>query len=237
MTAASAAMTWAMVQYSRAKMAGTDPGGWLSAYAMGWAAILSILVVFIGEEPGALRRNLPLLVIFPLGWFALHALVLHFGMALRDAPAVPVPPGSDDVAPPPPPTLIQRIVGAVKTIVWIFFALVIIGIGEAIPALKNLDRNLAPHRERITAVLITLLFAGFALFMGGILRLVLRGKGNKVIITGVLLSILTACAFGIALGPPGLKLLVMLTVAYAVLRIFISMWHRTRRRPSGRRSR
>ena len=100
--------------------------------------------------------------------------------------------------------------------------LLVIAIGESIPALHHLDEALAPHRESLRTICIAAIALGFAMFMGGILHLVLRqGKPSSVITGGVVLASLAGAALLIATATPGLKLLVILVCAYVFFRIFV----------------
>lgn len=256
----SIAMVVAMVRYSRAVLASQEPGIWFTAYLLSWAGIIASLVFLLDD---ALERNLAILIAFPLGWFALHALILRFGIALRDAPPPPARPrvfedveDVEDVIgepPPPPLTLTERVI-AWLIVTWrklrsVLVALVIIVIGQQLGFLHQIDRALAPYRSRLVTILALLIALGFALFMGGIIRFVLRGGQSGqttlhavldswrdgtwtsnvyfIIVAGVFLWLVSAAALGIVVLPPGLKLLVILTIAYTIFRIATAALSRT----------
>lgn len=253
------AMVFAMVQFSRAHLAARDPGLWRAAYLLLWVAILAILVVFLGD---ALEKNLPILIAVPLGWFALHALILRFAGALRDAPPPPPRPRPPDeeeeedalAEPEPPPlSLTERaviwVIGTWRMARSVLLALVIIVVGQQLGFLHQIDRELAPHRSRVVTLLVVLIAAGFALFMGGIIRFVVRGgqsgqttlqevvdswrdgtwTGNVYffIVAGVFLWLISAAALGIVVLPPGLKLLILLAIAYSTIRLLLALRSRS----------
>ena len=235
---ASLAMVYAMVQFSRAYFEARDTAGWLVAYALTWVAIVILLVAFLRED---LRRNLPLVIGIPLGWFALHALILRFGIALRDAPrpvARPVTELDDDLdddeEPAHEPPLLVKAYGYLKSAAFIVLMVCLVGVGEQMESMQAIDDQLAPHRSRLVALFATLVAAGFALFMGGIIRLLLTAKQSRVIVIGAVSAIVSACALGIVALPPGGKLLVIVTVGYAVVRIVTSSFRRIRHTPTDR---
>ena len=207
--------------------------GWGTLYAALWLAVLTLLVMRMGDD---VERNLPLLIVAALVWIGLHWLILRFWARLR-------------------------------WLVTLFVVLLIVVAGQSIPALHRLDAALLPHRPMLQTVLIVLAGAGFAMFMGGILHLVLtkttpeseeisfaelkgawqsgawresiRVKRFFVIGGGVLLAITAGVAAAVVFSPPGIKLLVLLVWGYAVVRICFGMAAATAprgavpRRPSG----
>lgn len=246
LAAFSALMVYAMVQYSRTVLHSQNPAKWRSAYLLAWAAIMVVVIGFVNREPGAVERNLPILLAFPLGWFALHALILRFGVAIRDSPRRPRRPQTvpdieeeeddDEVdhVVPEPPRWLTRTVALLKMMLTATVVLTVIAVGEQIESLQRLDEALLPYRPRLTTGLIALTILGFAMFMGGIIRLILTTVQSRIIIAGVIVMLAGACALGIVAGEPGLKLLAILTVAYVVARIAISMLRRSLHTPTGR---
>lgn len=250
---AALAMVYAMVQFSLAHLRREDPGRWLGAYLLTWGAMAAILVMYLRAEPGALRANAAVLIGFPLGWFALHALILRFGAAIRDAPE-PVPgptaapaeedaDGSVEVIPRPDPTLFERAVVATIRLVRLIAFLVVIGlimaIGEELEILRAIDARLLPYRPQLVPILAALIATGFAAFMGGIIYFVLTGgqsgtltlRGGNVpivIVAGVLLLVLSAAALGALVLPAGVKLVLIVFFAYALVRAVIGTIRRTR---------
>ena len=206
---------------------------WGTLYAALWLAVLTLVVMRIGDD---VRRNLPLLVVFALAWIGLHWLILRFWSRLR-------------------------------WLVMLFVVLLIIVAGQSIPALHRLDAALMLHRPTLRLALPALAGAGFALFMGGIVHLLLTKKTPEseeisfaelkeawqsgawrdsirvkrffVIGGGVLLAITAGVAAAVVFAPPGIKLLVLLAWGYALARICIGMAAATGprgaapRRPSG----
>jgi hypothetical protein len=244
----SLVMVYAMVQLSRAILARQQTGNWPVLYAASWAAILIVIVLFLRGEPGALEANLPIVIAFPLGWLALHWLLVRFAMAIRDAPKPPprTTPVEDDEdewfahEPPPMVTWAKRAAEFAKLTFNLFLASLVIAVGELLEPLHRIDVRLAPYRSRLTTILIVLAVTGFVMFMGGIIRFVLKGGQSGtlantplVVPAGVALMIVSLCALGIVAGPPGLKLLVMLVVAFLAVRITISTIRRTRHTPTG----
>jgi hypothetical protein len=195
----------------------------------------------------------------PLAFVGVHGLILWFGSSLvrRGAPALPPearqrraphPDGTPEIPAPHPPTAAQRIYVAVRNALrWVLtigLALLVIGVGENLAILHRLDAALAPHRAALTIVFGALLATGFCLFMGGIINLVLHGRAPDgqislrelnaawwsgawrnssrirrflVILSGVVLAMGSGAALMIAFAPPGLKFLVILALAYASL--------------------
>ena len=250
-------MVYAMVQVSRAHLRDEDPAGWRGAYLISWGVILLVLILFLRGEPGALERNAAWLLLFPLGWFALHALLLRFAVALRELHERPLRAGApladaeeeeaeDDAdaaheAPSAPPWLTRTIAFAKSASVMLFLLLVFV-IGENIAAMHAIDTAIAPHRTTVVMVLGLVTAAGFALFMASTIGFVLKGgqsgiyrfrerTGNlsPAMVVGPLITFLGAGALGVVVLPPGAKLLVMVTFAYAAARILIAT---TRRTPS-----
>ena len=101
--------------------------------------------------------------------------------------------------------------------------LLVIAIGESIPALHQLDEVLAPHRESLRTICIAAIALGFAIFMGGILHSLLRQTRprERVIAGGVFLASLAGAALLIVTATAGLKFLVILVCLYVVFRIFV----------------
>lgn len=186
---ASLAMVYAMVQYSRARLESRDPGHWLTTYLLTWALILAIVIIFLGDD---LRRNLPFLAVFTVGWFAVHWLILRFAIAVRDAPKPPPRDapvvekeqeveeeeelvGSAEI----PLTLFER---AVVIVVWLTrwvvslgIAMLLIVVGSALPFLHTFDARLAPYRGRLLWIFGIGVVLGWLIFMIAIMTFVLRG--------------------------------------------------------------
>jgi hypothetical protein len=150
----------------------------------------------------------------------------------------------DEFAHEPPP-IVRVSTRAIRFAKWVgslFLVSLLIAIGDDLAVLQRIDTGLAPYRSRLVVILGVLLAASFVMFMGGILFFVLKGGRSgtlantpRVVPAGVALAILSLCALGIVAGPPGLKLLTMVVVAFIVIRIAISTTRRTRHTPTGRR--
>lgn len=257
----SLAMVFAMVQYSRAYLDERDRTPererWGVIYLMLWAAILALLVVFAD-------RFDVMMVVVPAAWFAVHGLILRFGAALREAvledrrraalePVVELDeeePEEPEAPPPPPPTFAQKLLSILRWIVSIVAVLIVIAIGEAIPFLRRIDAAVAPHKIALQIFLGILLAAGFAMFMGGIIHMVLKSRSCEdgeltfaevqrawhegtwrdtvrmrrffLIAGGVLLAVMSGASLAILTATPGIKLLVIIAVTYAAIRMFFA---------------
>jgi hypothetical protein len=154
------------------------------------------------------------------------------------------PVDEDDFAHEPPPVVTwgRRAIELAKWTAHLLVVLTIIGIGEQLETLRRIDTGLAPYRSRLILIFGVLIATGFVMFMGGIIRFVLKGGQSGTlantpftVLAGVALAIISLCALGIAAGPPGLKLLVIVTAVYIAIRIAISTTRRSRRTPTGPR--
>ncbi len=267
----SIVMVVAMVEHAKAFLAERRDEermrAWGWVYALLWIAIISLIAIY--TNAGVLT-----VIAVPAAFIAVQLLILWFGNRLRvvtlaereiarsrrvliEEEEPEEEEEEEELAPPPPPpTLAQKIAAGVRSfigwVVTVTIALVIIGVGENIDALDRLDAALLPHRPTLRVVLIALVAAGFAMFMGGILSLVLRmpqrygRKENEgeisllelkqrwhdgtwrdstrvkrffVIIGGVTLAILAGAAMAVVFATPGVKLLVMLVVGFAAVRL------------------
>jgi sterol desaturase/sphingolipid hydroxylase (fatty acid hydroxylase superfamily) len=124
----------------------------------------------------------------------------------------------------------------------------VIAIGENLPILRSIDRAAAAQRPWLLPLFVVLVACGFALFMGGIIHLILsRGRASEeisfrelkkrwregtlrettrlkrflVILAGVFLMMAAGAAAAIAFAPPGAKLIVILAAAYVATRLII----------------
>ncbi|HUP62184.1 MAG TPA: hypothetical protein VNA69_17390 [Thermoanaerobaculia bacterium] len=124
----------------------------------------------------------------------------------------------------------------------VLIAAVIIGIGESIDALHRLDDVFAPHARVLRVALPSLIALGFAMFMGGIIAMLLyggKGEGTMhlrelraawrdgtwrrsprmkrfhVIAGGVALMIVAGAVAGFVFGPAGVRMLILVWTAVA----------------------
>lgn len=140
--------------------------------------------------------------------------------------------------PLPPPksaNAVASLIRFARLMVSVLIAAVILGIGESIDALHRLDEVFAPYARTLRIVLPSLVALGFAMFMGGILWMLLSGRKAEgarlyVIASGVALMVLTGFAAGIVFGEPGLRMLLFVVIAYAIIRIAMRKIHKLRSR-------
>ena len=231
------AMVAAMVRFSRAVLLREDSRvQWGLFYAALWVLIIGTLLQFLGEADA--RRNMRVLVLIPGAFIVLHALLLWLGMAMRDA-SRPRPAARKvfdeeeseeewDESPTmhPPPFAVRAFRVAESIAKWgvaLFVALMVMIIGENIPLLRELDARLAPHRTTIGYVLGGIAAAGFAAFMIGAVT------GRRFAVAGAVASMLGGAALAIVFAPPGVKLIVIVAVAYAIVRTIIGFIRRPAR--------
>jgi hypothetical protein len=146
---------------------------------------------------------------------------------------------------PEPPLIVK--IGAV--VFWLLrwlaalgVAALIMSVGELLAPLRRIDTELAPHHGILGLVLGALVAIGFVLFMGGIFALMLYGKPGdgevslrenfwqrtprmrrfRVIAGGVVLMFFAGAAAGVVFAPPGIKLLLLIAVAYTVARYLLA---------------
>lgn len=225
----SLAMLAAMVRFSRAVLRREESAvQWGLFYAALWVLIFGLAATFLGDD---LERNRNLLILIPGAMIVLHALFLRIGIALRDAPPPPPPrrrvfpedeeeeEEEEEPPPPPPPTWLDRGKRVLQWVGMLALTLALIVIGQSIGALHDLDAALAPYRADAALLLGVLAAAGFAAFMIGVFR------GTKMAVAGVVTAILSGSALAVVFAPPGIKLLVIATVAYAALRTVMG-WRR-----------
>lgn len=151
---------------------------------------------------------------------------------------MPVPPGPTVAG-----RLIRWFVSGVRWTITIAAALIVIAIGQSIPALHRLDALLDVHKPVLTVVLSVLLAIGFIIFMGTVIRLLVRGwKGDEVtfreitaavrkgswrrdrrmrrfftIAFGVVLMLTAGAAMAIVLGEPWVKFVAILASVYVTV--------------------
>lgn len=195
-------LVFVMVRWSRAMLAPRPPGTdwvigpwssaaalWGLAYVFAWAALIGVLLSFFQRMGSAdTFGNLSFLLLVAAGWMALNALIIAFGRALmranqRTAAAAealaveePVPAGIEPageaapVAPVGPRSRLRDTLLLVRNVV---LALLIIAIGEALPQMQRLHAWVAAHQRSILLLAIPAGVIGFALFMGGVIHLIL----------------------------------------------------------------
>ncbi|HEX2123377.1 MAG TPA: hypothetical protein VHL59_17230 [Thermoanaerobaculia bacterium] len=273
LAALSVVMVVALVEHAKAFLAERRDEermrAWGWVYALLWIAIISLIAI---HTDAGLRA----VIAVPAAFIALQLLILWFGNRLRLVTLaereiarsrrvlIEEEPEEEEeeeqlAPPPPPPTLAQRIAAGLRSfirwVVTVTIVLAIIGVGENIDALHRLDAALLPHRPALRVVLPALVAIGFAMFMGGVLSLLLRmpqrvGRRENdgeisllelkqrwhdgtwrdstrvkrffVVIGGVALAILAGAAMAVVFATPGIKLLVMLVVGFAVVRVILS---------------
>lgn len=234
----SLATVAALVRFSRAVLQrdARERTRWGWIYAASWLAVLATIALFLGDD---LRRNAMIVLAIPAAILIMHALLLRFAIAIRDAnerdraqprrdPSRFAPPEEEEeeeeeeLPPPPPPTTAERIRiafrNAIRWIVSVAIALVLIAVGENLRVLHQLDAALAPHRVVVGRVLAILTAAGFALFMAGAIRFALTKEQPRYLIPGALTMIAGGMALAIVLTPPGVKLIVIIAAVYALTR-------------------
>ena len=139
--------------------------------------------------------------------------------------------------PPLPPPIsarfVPRLIRFARLMMSALVAALIIGIGESIDALHRLDQVFAPYTRVLRIALPLSVALGFAMFMGGILWMLFSGakaEGTRlyVIAGGVALMVLTGFVAGIVFGEPGLRMLLFVVIAYALIRIAMRGIHKFR---------
>lgn len=169
---------------------------WGFAYAAVWALLIAAyLRLFdrLGEPRNP--RNFALLLLVAASWFGVNWLLILFIRALQRANERAVVgveqerdlrddrDSRDDndervvevAAPAPARTLGSRLRGGLRTALGVVLALVVIGIGEALPPLQRLHAWTQAHQQSLLWVTIPVLAIGFVLFMGCAINLVLTG--------------------------------------------------------------
>jgi hypothetical protein len=197
------AMVHAMVRWSHALLdPRVGPRrGWGVAYAALWAVILALFVrLFHVLEGRVTARNLGALGLVAGAFWAVQALIVWLGRAMaraqaRDAAAaarLPEPDEAGDAgealeepeaapaAVPPPEAAARRsrlaAVGRVlRPAGMLASALVVIAIGEALPAMQALEVFMAEHRAVMLTATLGPAVLGWLLLMGGAIRMALGG--------------------------------------------------------------
>lgn len=166
---------------------------WGTLYGIVWAAILGLsLWMVIGEGGPSMVHNLLVLVIVFGGFWATQTAIILFaraivrastragaaervvgaGAAELESERIPnggEEPGRERARPA------GRFRAALRGVVNVMVVLAAVAIGEAVPVSKSLETYLVLHRTPFLAATLALAAAGFVLFMGGIIHLVLVG--------------------------------------------------------------
>jgi hypothetical protein len=263
-------MVAAMVRFSRAAIGwrrpesgAGDPLGprplspldrWGLIYALAWLALIgAFLVLFavIGDGFGA--RNLALLGAVVAGYLAVNAVLILFARALvranrRSAMAAAAIPAPEPVLHVPPWTRARR---ALAMVAFLAGVLLVIGVAEAVPPLARLGTWTDAHRGPLLLATGILAGAGFVLFIGAVLHLVLtvstrgeetftlvevkaawRARAWRVsptwrrrftLLAGAALLTLGLMGIGVALSPVGLKLVIAGFLVYATIRTLAAL--------------
>ncbi|HEX5714813.1 MAG TPA: hypothetical protein VF179_01565, partial [Thermoanaerobaculia bacterium] len=165
---------------------------WGLVYLLVWVALIVAFLWFLDAEgsEGHLR-NLVLMLRVAAGWLALNYLLIVFIRAIQRAnlrqkvpveePAEGLPqpepaPVEQPAAPPAPRSKLRDVLLMVRNLI---LTLIVIAIGEALPPMQRLHAWVAAHDGPILAVTITAGVIGFALFMGGVIHMVLRAQAQE----------------------------------------------------------
>jgi hypothetical protein len=184
-------MVAAMVRFSRAAIGWRREDGavgpigprplsplarWGLVYALAWLALIgAFLVLFAVTGDGFGARNLALLGAVVAGYLAVNAVLILFARALVRANRRPVAaaaaiPGPEPVLHVAPSTRARR---ALATVAFLAGVLLVIGVAEAVPPLVRLGAWTDAHRGPLLLAAGILAGAGFVLFMGAVLHMVL----------------------------------------------------------------
>lgn len=262
-------MVAAMVRFSRAAIGWRREGGavgpvgprplsplarWGLVYALAWLALIgAFLVLFAVTGDGFGARNLALLGAVVAGYLAVNALLILFARALvranrRSAAAVAAIPAPEPVLHVSPRTRARR---ALATVAFLAGVLLVIGVAEAVPPLVRLGAWTDAHRGPLLLATGLLAGAGFVLFMGAVLHLVLTlgGRGEETftltevkaawrarawrvsptwrrrftLLAGAALFTLGLMGIGVTLSPVGLKLVIAGFLVYATIRTLAAL--------------
>jgi hypothetical protein len=173
---------------------------WGFAYLAVWALLIAAFLRFLERVGSRDTASLLLLLLVAAGWLGLNGLIIAFGRAIQraneraaaraeleepaaeeeeevapweEAPAVEAP--LEEPVPAPAPAPRSRLRGVLGTALTVLLFLLAVGIGEALPPLQRLHAWTLAHQEPLLWVTIPVGAIGFALFMGGIVALVLAG--------------------------------------------------------------
>lgn len=196
---------------------------------------IGLWIASVGAFVGFAEGLDPRIGAVPVAWLIAHWAILRYGPALRRD-------GSHG--------WIRLAMRSARWLLTLVVVLLVIGIGEALPVLRDLDSSLGPHRATLEIVFGVLLAAGFALFMSGVIHLAVTSRSRAdgelkfvdlrrawrdgtwwstvrmrrflVIAGGVALGILAGASLAVVSAPPGIKLLVIVAVAYAIARTILA---------------
>ena len=175
---------------------------WGFAYAAVWALLIVAFLRFLEQvRPAPAGRNLLLMLLVAAGWLLFNWGFIVLVRALqraneRDAatareeeelyeeePAVEEETVAADPeiepAPAPPATIGTRIRSGLRMVLMVAGALLIIGVGEALPPLQRLHAWTVAHQKTLLMVTIPMAVIGLALFISGIVILALS-KGRAM---------------------------------------------------------
>lgn len=193
----SMAMVVAMVRFSLAVLdEEASPARrktWGAIYLLLWVGIVITFVHFtMTTDPVNGARQALYVLVLPLGWFALHGLMLWFGVALQrsnersealkaqsaqdyavDSDAEEI--DDDDAQPDAAAASTPGRAARVLSMAWMPFAIVIVIAGNQWTVLRSAHAALAPYRSMMVVASIAVIAAGFIIFMGGVIFIVLRG--------------------------------------------------------------
>ncbi|HLE84456.1 MAG TPA: hypothetical protein VJG13_08960 [Thermoanaerobaculia bacterium] len=262
-------MVAAMVRFSRAAVGWRREGGavgpvgprplsplarWGLVYALVWLALIgAFLVLFAVTGDGFGARNLALLGAVVAGYLAVNAVLILFARALvranrRSAAAAAAISAPEPVPHASPRTRVRR---ALATGVFLAGVLLVIGVAEAVPPLVRIGAWTDTHRGPLLLATGILAGAGFVLFMGAVLHLVLtvsaqgeetftlaevkaawRARAWRVsptwrrrfpLLAGAVLLTLGLMGIALALSPVGLKLVIAGFLVYATMRTLAAL--------------
>jgi hypothetical protein len=202
-------MVLAMVRWTEGLLAaepGPRHRAWGIAYAGAWAVIVALAARLVGQSAdGWTPTNAGLLVLCAGGYWGFHWFFVWAARAIARADAraaaeraagwreaseleepeepaadADAPPGAPAPAPAAPPAsrpgAIRRVLQPVGMVLG---ALVVIGIGEALPALRALEGVMARHRAAWLLVTLGPAILGWILLMAGAIRMALR-RGERM---------------------------------------------------------
>jgi hypothetical protein len=193
----SMAMVMAMVRFSLAVLdKEASPARrktWGATYLLLWVGIVATFVhSLMTADPVRGARQAPFVLLAPIGWFALHGLLLWFGLALQRsnersealrAQAAEYDAAEDageevDEEEPQPDAAATSTPGwaaRFSSMAWMAFAIAIVIAGNQWAALRSARAALAPYRSVIVVASIAVIAAGFLIFMGGVIFMALSG--------------------------------------------------------------
>lgn len=207
-------MVFAMVQWSRALLnrrpaESIEPGmspvlRWGMTYALTWAALIAFSLYFLPQAGRTDQRsNLVLMLLAAAGWIAFNLLLVAFARAIRKANerdgfaagtraekkryADENWTGANVGVKPAPtvPGLRERLRRALLVARNVVLALLVIGIGEALPPLQRLHAWVTAHDRALLSVIVPLGAVGYIVFMGCAIHLALAGNRPKGAAGGV----------------------------------------------------